>query len=223
LVVEIIDIHGSPNIGVYTLTTNKFTIIPLKLSRYKTRKIQECLNVEMVATTMGRTMLTGVLAVANSNGIVIPNYVSDKELQPLKKFDVNFERIESKKNAFGNLILVNDKGGIVDQDLMKDKETMKCVRDTLDVEITQGTIAGLNYVGSLAVATNKGVLAHPMIEEDERKLLREVLKVPVDEGTVNLGIPFISSGLMANDNGALAGNVTTGPEIFIIGNALDVV
>jgi translation initiation factor 6 len=111
----------------------------------------------------------------------------------------------------------------VDQDLMKDKETMKCVRDTLDVEITQGTIAGLNYVGSLAVATNKGVLAHPMIEEDERKLLREVLKVPVDEGTVNLGIPFISSGLMANDNGALAGNVTTGPEIFIIGNALDVV
>jgi len=223
LVVEIIDIHGSPNIGVYTLTTNKFTIIPLRLSSYKSRKVKECLNVEMVATTLGGTMLAGVLAAVNSNGMVMPHYVTDEELEPLRKFDMNVERINSKKNAFGNLILVNDKGAIVDEDLMKDSETMKCVKDTLDIETTSGTIAGLNYVGSLAVATNKGVIAHPMIKDDERKLLREVLKVPVNEGTVNLGVPFVASGLMANDHGALAGNVTTGPEIFIIGNALDVV
>lgn len=168
-------------------------------------------------------MLAGVLAAVNSNGMVMPHYVTDEELEPLRKFDMNVERINSKKNAFGNLILVNDKGAIVDEDLMKDSETMKCVKDTLDIETTSGTIAGLNYVGSLAVATNKGVIAHPMIKDDERKLLREVLKVPVNEGTVNLGVPFVASGLMANDHGALAGNVTTGPEIFIIGNALDVV
>ena len=40
----------------------------------------------------------------------------------------------------------------------------------LGVEVFQGEIAGLPSVGSLAVATNKGVLAHPLLKEEEKKL-----------------------------------------------------
>ena len=75
----------------------------------------------------------------------------------------------------------------------------------------------------LAVATNKGVLAHPMLNDEEKKILEEVLKVPVDVGTVNCGIPYVGTGLIANSHAAVAGSMTTGPEMFIIGNALDVV
>jgi translation initiation factor 6 len=70
----------------------------------------------------------------------------------------------------------------------------------------------------MAVATNKGALAHPMLKNKEREVLQEVLKVPVDVGTVNRGIPFVASGLVANERGAIVGSVTTGPEIFIISN-----
>jgi translation initiation factor 6 len=42
----------------------------------------------------------------------------------------------------------------------------------------------LPYVGSLAVATNKGVLTHPLLKEEEKKTLESVFKVPVDVGTI---------------------------------------
>ena len=97
------------------------------------------------------------------------------------------------------------------------------IADTLGVEVVPCNIAGLPYVGSLATATNKGVLAHPMLKEDERKVLNDVFKVPVDVGTVNCGIPYVSTGLLGNSRGAVVGLLTTGPEMFIIGQALDVV
>jgi len=78
-------------------------------------------------------------------------------------------------------------------------------------------------VGSLATATNKGVLTHPMLREEEQKLLKDVLKVHVDVGTINCGIPYVAMGLVGNRQGAVAGYITTGPELFIIGQALDVV
>jgi len=75
----------------------------------------------------------------------------------------------------------------------------------------------------LAVATNKGVLTHPLLKAEERKVLESVFKVPVDVGTVNCGIPYVGTGLLGNSHAAVAGSLTTGPEMFIIGNALDVV
>jgi translation initiation factor 6 len=100
---------------------------------------------------------------------------------------------------------------------------IKQVSDTLGVEAVAGEIAGLPYVGSLAAVTNKGVLAHPLLKEDEKKVLESIFKVPVDVCTVNCGIPYVGTGLIANSHAAVAGSLTTGPEMFIIGNALDVV
>jgi translation initiation factor 6 len=53
--------------------------------------------------------------------------------------------------------------------------------------------------------------------------MEDIFKVPVDVGTVNCGIPYVATGLVANSNGAVVGLLTTGPEMFIIGHALDVV
>ena len=129
--------------------------------------------------------------------------------------------MDTKKTAFGNLVLANDKGAVVDPRL--DKEVVDKISDALGVEVVKGDIAGLPYVGSLATASNKGVMAHPELKEEERKVLNDVLKVPVDVGTVNCGVPYVATGLIANSYGAVAGYLTTGPEMFIIGQALDVV
>ena len=86
--------------------------------------------------------------------------------------------------------------------------------------MAQTEIAGLPYVGSLAVATNKGLLAHPLLKDEERKVLESVFKVPVEVGTINCGIPYVGTGLIANSKAAVAGSMTTGPEMFIIEQAL---
>jgi len=62
-----------------------------------------------------------------------------------------------------------------------------------------------------------------LLKDSERETLEDVLKVPVDVGSINCGIPYVGTGLIANSHAAVAGLLTTGPEIFIIGNALDVV
>ena len=220
--VYLASIVGSASIGVYTLATEKFVIIPKMVPKDKAEKTAEWLKTKLVHTTIGGSLLAGALACANSNGIILSPFVRQEELDTIKaSFKGNVTVMESKKTAFGNLVLANDKGALVDPRM---KEPIKKqVSDALGVEVTGGTIAGLTYVGSLAAATNKGVLAHPLLKEDEKKVLESVFKVPVDVGTINCGIPYVGTGLIANSHAAVAGSMTTGPEMFIIGNALDVV
>ena len=222
MAVFLTSIVGSASLGVYSLATENFVIIPKMVPLDKAEKMAEWLKVKLIHTSIGGSLLAGALACANSNGIILSPFVRQEELAAISaSFSGTQFIMESRKTAFGNLVLANDKGALVDPRMKE--SIMKQVSDALGVEVVPGTIAGLTYVGSLAVATNKGVLAHPLLTEEEKKVLESVLKVPVDVGTVNCGIPYVGTGLIANSHAAVAGSMTTGPEMFIIGNALDVV
>jgi len=221
LAVYLYSLFGSASIGVYTLATEKMIIAPLFVSKNKVKKLEEWLKVPLLETTIGGSVLIGALSCANSNGIILPHIIREEELAAIKTLkDINITIMETKKTAYGNLILTNDRGAISDPRL-KEKD-IKEISDTLGVEVVQGEIAGLPYVGALAVATNKGVLAHPLIKKEEKKLIEDVLKVSVGVGTVNCGIPYVATGVISNSHAAVVGELSTGPEIFIIEEALDV-
>ena len=216
------DIFGTVSIGVYSLVNDKIAIIPPQVPETKRQKVEEWLKVKVVATTVGKSVITGALACSNSNGVVLPPFAREDEIEAIKSAsDLNVTVMDTKKTAYGNLILANDNGAVADPRLRKNVLTK--IAETLGVEVVSTEIAGLPYVGSLATATNKGVLAHPLLKEEERRVLKDVLKVPVDVGTINCGIPYVATGLLGNSNGAVVGPMTTGPEMFIIGQALDVV
>jgi translation initiation factor 6 len=222
LAVYLSSIVGSASIGVYSLANDRFVVVPTMVPLKKAERTAEWLKVKLVYTSIGGSVLAGALACTNSNGILLPNSVREEELAVIKAaFEGNITVMETKKTAYGNLVLANDRGAVVDP-RFKENE-IKQISETLGVEAVSGEIAGLPYVGSLAVATNRGVLAHPLLKDEEKKLLETMLKVPVDVGTVNCGIPYVGTGLIANSHAAVAGSMTTGPEMFIIGNALDVV
>ena len=210
---------GSPSIGVYSLANEKIAMIPRMVPQEKAQEIADWLKAKLVYTSIGGSVLCGALAYANSNGMLLPHYVRDEELTQIKSvFDGNITIMETKKTAYGNLVLANDKGAVVDPRFKA--PTIKQISETLGVEVVPTEIAGLPYVGSLAVATNKGVLAHPLLKDEERKILEDVFKVPVDVGTINCGVPYVGTGLIANSNASVAGSMTTGPEMFIIEHAL---
>jgi translation initiation factor 6 len=222
LAVYLTSIVGSASIGVYSLATDKLVLIPKMVPQDKARKTAEWLNVPLIHASIGGSLLAGALACANSNGIILSPFARQEEIDAIKTgFDGNITIMESRKTAFGNLVLANDKGALVDARMKP--MIMKQVSDALGVEVVPGRIAGLTYVGSLGVATNKGVLVHPLLTEEEKKVVESVFKVPVEVGTINCGIPYVGTGLIANSYSAVAGSLTTGPEMFIIGNALDVV
>ena len=222
MAVYLSSIVGSASIGVYSLATEKVVVLPKIVPLKKAERIAEWLKVKLVHTSIAGSVLAGAFACANSNGILLPNSVRDEELALLSSFfDGNVRVMETRKTAYGNLVLANDFGAVVDPRI-KEPQLLQ-IGETLNVEAVPSEIAGLPYVGSLAVATNKGVLAHPLLKDDERKILESVFKVPVDVGTVNCGIPYVGTGLLANSRAAVAGSMTSGPEMFIIGSALDVV
>lgn len=222
MTVYLSSIVGSASIGVYSLATENIVVIPRIVPQKKAQEFADWLKVKLAHTTMSGSVLTGALACANSSGMLVPNSIREEELSQIRSiFDGNITIMETKKTAYGNLVLANDKGAVADP-RFKAAE-LKQISDTLGVEVVQTEIAGLPYVGSLAVATNKGVLAHPLLKEQERKVLEQAFKVPVDVGTINCGIPYVGTGLIANSHAAVAGSMTTGPEMFIIGNAMDVV
>jgi len=219
LTVYLSSIVGSASIGVYTLATENIVMIPRMVPQEKAQEIADWLKAKLVYTSIGGSVLAGALACANSNGMLLPHYIREEELTQIKSaFKGNITIMETKKTAYGNLILVNDKGAVADPRLKKPE--IKLISDTLGVEVELTEIAGLPYVGSLAVATNSGLLAHPLLKDEERKVLEDVFKVPVDVGTVNCGVPYVGTGLIANSHASVAGSMTTGPEMFIIEHAL---
>ena len=222
MAVYLSSIIGSVCIGVYSIANEKIVIIPKMVPQEKAEETAKWLKVKLVHTSIANSILAGAFICANSTGMVLPKSIRKEELSLIKSFfDGTTTIIDSKKTAFGNLVLTNDKGAIVDPNFTESE--VKQISSALGVEAIPGEIAGLPYVGSLAVATNKGILANPNIKDDEKDLLESVLKVPAEKGTINCGIPYVGTGLIANSHAAVAGSLTTGPEMFIIENAIDVV
>jgi translation initiation factor 6 len=219
LAVYLSSIVGSASIGVYSLATENTVAIPVMVPEQKAQEFADWLQAQLIYTSISGSVLIGALACANSNGMLLPNSVREEELERIKAvYKGNITVMTTKKTAYGNLVLANDNGAVVDP-RFKPAEIKK-ISDTLGVEAVPTEIASLPYVGSLAVATNKGVLAHPMLKEEEKKILESVFKVPVEVGTINCGIPYVGTGLIANSKASVAGSMTTGPEMFIIEHAL---
>jgi len=220
LTVYLSSIVGSASIGVYSLATEQIVMIPRMVPNDKAQEYADWLQVKLAYTAIAGSVVTGALVCANSNGMILPSMVREEELAQIKSvFGGNITIMETKKTAYGNLVLANDKGAVVDPRIKAPE--INQIADALGVEVVPTEIADLPYVGSLAVATNKGVLAHPLLKEEEKKTLESVFKVPVEVGTVNCGIPYVGTGLLANSKAAVAGSMTTGPEMFIIEHALD--
>jgi translation initiation factor 6 len=197
-------------------------MIPVMVPQEKAQEYADWLKTELIHTSISGSVLIGALTCANSNGMLLPNSVREEEIERIKAvYKGNLTIMETKKTAYGNLVLATDKGAVADP-RFKPAELEK-IADALGVEVIQTEIAGLPYVGSLATATNKGVLAHPLLKEEEKKTLERAFKVPVDVGTINCGIPYVGTGLIANSNASVAGSMTTGPEMFIIEHALETI
>jgi len=184
----------------------------------KAEKLGKYLEVETLFTSVANTRLLGALMVMNNRGILLPTTAYLDEYDFLKKeTGLEVEVLDSKYTALGNVICANDKGAIVSPWLSKsDCETIEQV---LGVEVVQKRISGLSQVGALMVANNSGAVIHPETNEEDMKMFANVLGVKIEHATINNGVPFVSSGILANNKSVVVGTLTTGPEIMMLTRA----
>jgi translation initiation factor 6 len=90
------------------------------------------------------------------------------------------------------------------------------IHDVLGVPVHFMDIGGFVQTGSMVVGTNTGAGAHPQASEEEIKEVSEALGVPAEPLTVNGGVPFLSSGIVANTKNVVVGSLTSGPELIMM-------
>jgi translation initiation factor 6 len=215
------DVYRSPNVGIYTKCNDDFVFLPNGFATSKAKNLSEFLKVDYTFTSIANTRLLGPLMVVNNKGILLPRNSLDEELSHLKKSTgLNVDILETKHTAIGNLISVNDKGGIMSPIIPN--EFVKKVEDVLGIEVVQKRIAGYHQAGAMTVATSNGGIIHPDTEEDDIKIFSEILGVELEPATINGGTPYLASGILANNKSLVVGTLTNGPELVMLTRAFRV-
>ncbi|SDK38363.1 translation initiation factor IF-6 [Natronorubrum texcoconense] len=210
---------GSAYVGVFARATDSCVLVRPDVDDDVIADLTDELEVPAVPTTVGGSSTVGALAMGNENGLLVSSRILEYERERLEEeVDLPVAELPGNINAAGNVVLANDYGAYVHPDLPR--ETVQIVKDTLEVPVERGDLAGVRTVGTAAVTTNKGVLCHPKSTDEELDTLEEVLDVRADVGTVNYGAPLLGSGLLANESGYVVGQDTTGPELGRIEDAL---
>jgi translation initiation factor 6 len=218
MAVILADVFGSPNIGVYCFCTEDLAVVPPGLTSRKLTQFADTLGVNICSTTVGGTTLVGALVTGNSKVVLVPHTIQDYELRRIEEFS-KVIIVESNWTALGNVVLANDFGAIVHPDAPV--EIAKSVSE-LGVQVAYGQIGSLSFVGSLAIATNKGAILSPNTLNEEQSVIEAALHVNVDLSTTNGGVPFVKSGILANSKGAVVGPLTRGAELMQITRVLGV-
>ncbi|MGQ0606254.1 MAG: translation initiation factor IF-6 [Candidatus Nitrosotenuis sp.] len=212
------DVYRSPNIGIYTKVNDDFVFLPNGFADTKAKTLAEYLKVEYLYTSVASTRVLGIMMVMNNSGILLPSLCSQWEIDYMKKSTkLNVAVLDTKHNALGNLIAVNDKGGVVSPKIPN--EIVKIIEDTLGIEVIQKKVAGYHQAGVMVCANNVGGIIHPETDEEDIKSISDVLKVKLEPATINGGIPYISSGILANNKSVVVGHLTNGPEIMMLTRA----
>ena len=152
-------VYSGPNIGVFTSVNDKFVFVPNGFAKTKAENLAHYLQTEYIMTPVANTRLLGILMVLNNHGILLPRTSSPEEIANLRKrTDLNVKILDTKHNALGNLICVNDKGGVISPII--EKEYIKEIEDVLDIEVIQKRIAGFHQVGAVMKANNLGAVSY---------------------------------------------------------------
>ncbi|KER07153.1 Translation initiation factor 6 protein [Marine Group I thaumarchaeote SCGC AAA799-E16] len=212
------DVYRGPNIGVYISVNDKTILLPMGFAKTKAEKLAKYLKVDYLFTSIANTRLIGALCIMNNKGILLPKTAYQNEYDFIKKeLDLEVGVLDSKFTALGNVICANDKGAVVSPWLSK--EDCQTISDVLGVETIQKKIAGFNQTGVVMVANNSGAAIHPEADEEDMKTFSNLLGVKIEQSSINNGIPYVSSGILANNNCIIVGSLTTGPEIMMLTRA----
>ena len=207
--------YKSPNIGVFVKANDSIILIPHGFAETKSEKLAEYLQVREVRASIAGTRLLGPMSVMNNNGMLLPSIASDDEVESIRlATQLKVERASSRFTAIGNLVAANDNGAVVSSLLRGELDQQ--IQEVLSVPVHSMTIGGFVQTGSMITATNVGAGVTPRATEEEVRMISEALQVPADAVTVNGGMPFPSSGIVANSESVVVGTLTSGPELIMM-------
>ena len=96
----------------------------------------------------------------------------------------------------------------------------KQIRQALNVKLHPGTIADVEVVGSCVVFNSGFGVIHTGATDEDVKEVEGLLGVKCTLTTANFGSPYLRSAILANSNGFIVGDASTGVEMANIDEGL---
>lgn len=203
--------QGNPNVGLYGFCTDEYCLLAQEFTAEQVKKIEEVLRVPVYQIRIARTSLIGALVTGNKNVLLVPSIADESELFALKQLKLKYKVIPSKVTALGNAILCNDHGALVSREYSAD--TKKIIRQALEVPLHPGEIATTEAPGSCVIHNKHAAVIHAFATGEQIQEVESLLGKKCVKGTVNFGSPYVRSGVIANSNGMVIGEASTGIEI----------
>ena len=215
--VDTLTLKGENNIGLLIYANDKFALVPKTTEKKDIEKIQDILKVPCYKVSIAGTPLIGVFLVGTNEKILVPEIIFDKELEELKKIgkehDTEILVFNTELTCLGNNILISGNKALVNPDYRE--EEIKKLEKVLGIKAEAVTIADVEIIGATAVINHnkKRALVHREALTKDLELIEKTFSVKAETGSVNMGSPYVKSGIVCNKNGFLMGAESGGPEI----------
>lgn len=211
-----VEFRGNASIGVFAVANDHVAVVPLGVDDDVIQRIQTTLEVPVVQTLVSNISLVGTMTAMGPDSILVPPFTREEEIKPVLEVAPNLQLVvvPTKLTALGNVMCISKNAALVNPDL--EDAAKEAIADELSIEVIDGYIAGSRLVGAALLRTKRGILTHPLIQEEEIEIVEASLHRNSDITTVNRGIPYPRTGMIANSKGVVAGTDTTGPELMRI-------
>jgi translation initiation factor 6 len=212
------NLRGNPNIGLYAFCNNNYCLVSRVVPASQTKKIEEVLGVQCIRMSVAGTSLIGAFVTGNDNCLLVPDLIFDDELRILEDNNIQYKIIHTKLTALGNNIACNNNGAVINKDF--EPETIKQIKEALNVPVKKCKIAGLDIIGSMCVANDKKAIVHNKISKKEREQVESLLNAEILAITIDNN-PFVKGGIVLNNNGYLISDSAKTIEITVIDQTLN--
>ena len=212
--------QGIHNIGLYGFANDNFALLGKEIPEEVANDISKVLKVPVHRISIAGTSLIGVFVAGNNDKIIVPSIIFDDEKQALIDLGIPFEVFETKLTCLGNNMIVGEDFALLSKEFSEAEE--KRISSVLGVNTLRERLGGVFSVGSLVVlnqSKNKALMSNDF-SRDDQKLLEKVFNVEATPGSINMGSPYVRSGIICNVNGFVAGSNSGGPEITNADEAL---
>lgn len=211
--------RSNPNIGLYAYATDEYCLVGPEVPEEMHKEIADILGVPVHVCTIAGTGLVGVFLAGTNETLLIPHITNEHERERLIDLGISYAVIETDHTALGNNLVCTKNGCLASTEYSENER--RAISDALGVPVKAFRVGEeVTVIGSCLATTSTGCLAHKGLADFEAAMAQSTLGVPVMLGTVNLGNPYVRSGLIANSYGMLIGDLSGGPEIVNAEEAL---
>jgi translation initiation factor 6 len=214
------DFNGIINIGLYVFVNDKFALIGKEIPDKVEEQIKEVFKVPVHRINLAGTSLIGVFVAGNNNQILIPGITFEHEREELRSLGINFKVLDTKLTGLGNNIIMGDAHALVSSEYTETE--VKKIGELMNVNAQKVRFNEVNVIGNLVVINSKKrkALVSNDLTQEELRLIEKTFNVKATPGSVNMGSPYIKSGVVANSHGFAMGSASGGPELSNADEAL---